>query len=157
MLFCCRHMPGCDCYVCIDGKFRSRGKRGKCVNATQPNLPITREESEVKRPNPGEQYKKVEPKWVDHDFESLYPNLTEYLTAESWDDGKARRTSTLLVFFEAGSLKLCLNDRDSNRSAFFCEGTMADTLARIESALTDGTVEWRNRGYVQGGGNKTPF
>jgi len=99
----------------------------------------------LKRPNPGEQFKKDDLPFVDHGFEADYPTLAEYLTADRWDDGKPRTTSTILIFLDGKALKVCLNDRDNNRSVFVSDPTFAGALLKLELGLLQNSLEWRSR------------
>ena len=76
-------------------------------------------------------------------FAKEYPALHEFLTLEKWDDGAARKTGTLLWFFEDGSLKCCLSDRDAG---FVCFITGCDPFSMIDSielGLTEDSLDWR--------------
>jgi hypothetical protein len=77
-----------------------------------------------------------------------YPALAEYMEADQWPDGTARKTSTLLVFCEAGCVKGCLNDRDGGRSLWSTSDSLAALLASLEAMLATGTGEWRQSGYA---------
>jgi hypothetical protein len=69
--------------------------------------------------------------------------LFEYLGSTSYDDGSARRTSTLLVFIEDSRVKGCLNDRQEERSLWVTEDTLEDLLVGLEMVLAAGTGDWR--------------
>jgi hypothetical protein len=71
------------------------------------------------------------------------PCLWEYLTAEKWDDGSARQTSTLLFFVEDGRVKVCLNDRAAGRTAWATGTGFLDAMQSLEAALDGERVEWR--------------
>jgi hypothetical protein len=89
-------------------------------------------------------------------WRSQYPALAEYLETETWDDGKARQTSTLLLFCEAGSVKGCLNDRETDRALWVTAGTIQGVIEALEKALAAGTGEWRSRPlqFHRGNGKK---
>lgn len=78
-------------------------------------------------------------------WEKEYPALFEYLTLVVWEDGTARQTSTLLLFFEDGAWKACLNDRENARSAWASGGSPHQAIRALEDALGDDLVEWRRR------------
>lgn len=111
----------------------------------------------MRRPNPGEDRRPKEARFIDHDFEAKYPTLAEYMTCTVYDDNKYRRTATLLLFVDDGVLRLCLNDRDTNRSAFVTAGTMEEALSAMEMGLLDGSLDWRNKQNYSGGEKKTPY
>ena len=78
-------------------------------------------------------------------FRSRFPALAEYLEVDSWDDGKTRLTSTLLVFVEDGSVKGCLNDREADRALWVTAGSIQGVIEALEAALAAGTGDWRAR------------
>jgi len=80
----------------------------------------------------------------------LRPAIWEYLVSERWEDGTARRTSTMTIFVEEGRVKLCLNDRQGQRSLWVSGATLLDALDALEGHLEQGTGDWR-RNRVQGG------
>lgn len=73
----------------------------------------------------------------------FYPTLTEWLTATVWDDGKPRKTSTLLLMTENGRWKGFLHDRDGKRGFWMTGEAYESLLAAIENGLTTSSVEWR--------------
>jgi len=77
------------------------------------------------------------------------PNLHDHLTNETYDDGTARRTSTLLLFAEGGVYKLCLNDRDTDATAWSTGRTAEDALQSMESMIATNSIEWRSRSRQQ--------
>lgn len=81
----------------------------------------------------------------------LYPTLMEYLAEDRYEDGSARRTATLLIFFDQGDWKGCLNDRDTDRVAFVTATCPTALLAVLEDKLTSSSIEWR---ASQGGSRK---
>lgn len=109
------------------------------------------------KPKPGQQFGKKDLSWCDPDFLASYPTLMSYLKDTSYDDARPRVTSTLLLFVEAGCLKICLNDRDNLRSAFFNYDTIESTFAGIEAALAADDVDWKSKGSGTGNGAKIPY
>jgi len=79
----------------------------------------------------------------DHEMKSEYPTLHDYLACEVWEDGKHRKTSTLLLFVDEGSLKLCLNDRALLRQAFISARTLTEALSLLEDGLYSDSIIWR--------------
>lgn len=90
----------------------------------------------------------------DNVFIKACPALWEYLTLSRWEDGATRRTATLLVMVDEGTLKACLNDRDAERSLWVTGGTFQGLLAAIEERLKEGTGEWRKNQAWNGRGGK---
>jgi hypothetical protein len=80
---------------------------------------------------------------VGGDAAALFPTLWEWLSSEQYDDASARQTATMLVFVEDGSVKLCLNDRDSHRKAWVTGKTPEAAFASLEQALASDTADWR--------------
>lgn len=71
------------------------------------------------------------------------PAVMEYLTADSYPDGQVRQRATLTVFLEGGVTKVCLSDRDQERTAWRSAAGIEDALISLDEALTLGTVDWR--------------
>lgn len=69
--------------------------------------------------------------------------LAEYLTCAEWPDGEARQTSTLLIFCEAGEVKVCLNDREQGRSLWATGSCLEAAFLALESRCQDEKAEWR--------------
>lgn len=84
-------------------------------------------------------------KSIDPEMSAKFPALWEYVTEDAWEDGTARETATLLIFYEEGCLKACLNDRSGQRSAFWSNRSLAGLLACVEADLQAGAVEWRTK------------
>lgn len=68
----------------------------------------------------------------------------EYLSLDLVE-GKPRQTATLLVFVESGRWRACVNDRDSESSFFRSSESFLGLLESLESALSNGTADWRAR------------
>lgn len=111
----------------------------------------------LRRPMPGEYNGPKEEPFSDRGLESEFPTLYEYLTSRNWADGSARLTTTLLIFVDNGVLRVCVNDRDNNRSAFVTATTLAAALASIETRLCGETMEWRFKAGNAGNASRTPF
>lgn len=79
----------------------------------------------------------------------LYPLVCEYLTADRYEDGSARRTSTITIFAEGRGFKGSLNDRDLDRVAFASSTEIEGLLALFEAKLKESSLDWR----VNGGNN----
>jgi len=79
------------------------------------------------------------------------PGVREMLVETRFPDGSARQTSTLLLFVEAGVVKVCLNDRDQGMSAWASGSSVLDCLLALESGLQADTLQWRASGPRRGG------
>jgi hypothetical protein len=75
-----------------------------------------------------------------------YPALHEWLVAGLWPDKSPKTASSLVVFFEDGSCKVCLTDRDWERSLWGTGKTLADALESVEERLASGCPDWRPSG-----------
>lgn len=151
------HRRGCVCEVCLSlqqksPRFRNRGK-----TILEVNPKPLEEEFMLRRPRPGERTGPQELVFNDTDFKATYPHLTDHLAGLKYDDGTPRVTSTLLVFCESGVLRVCVNDRDNQRSVFFTGETVEAALMAAESAIATNTAEWKTRGTYGGSQGKTPF
>jgi hypothetical protein len=71
------------------------------------------------------------------------PCLCEFLCCSSWEGGVARTTGTLLLFFEAGTYRAALHDRDGRETLFASGASLADLLASLEAHLAGGSGDWR--------------
>jgi len=111
----------------------------------------------LQKPKPGDRMNVYETPFTDKEFTGLYPQLAAMLTATRYDDHSSRITSTLLIFSDAGVLRMVLNDRDNNRSAFFTNTTFESCLALIETKLALDQVEWKTKGSFNNANIKTPF
>lgn len=151
------HRRGCLCEICRD----LQRKNPRFADSRKTIMKVSEEEKGVqemlRRPKPGERTGPIEPPFRDPDFSGQYPMLHEMLYSTQYDDRSPRTTSTLLIFCENSILRLCLNDRDNNRSVFFTGETMEAALISLENALATGTVDWRMRGRNGGSGGQTPF
>jgi len=111
----------------------------------------------VKKPTPGERSGPAEEPFADKDFEKCYPNLTAHLRDARYEDRTSRVTSTILIFCENGVLRMCVNDRDNNRSVFFTAATVEEAFMKAEDAIATNTAEWKARqGYARRE-DKPPF
>jgi len=97
----------------------------------------------ITKPNPASGGGSVPGKVLNDDTTLMLPTVTEYLRDDQYADGSARRTATLLVFFEAGWWKACLNDRQECCTAWSAGSTPSECLMQLEEALATGRVEWR--------------
>lgn len=151
------HVSECWCRICC----MQRGVRLKTAyritRAIAQRLRSGKESDLISKPLPGKLLGGGECPWDDPSFAESYPQLASHLRDMTYDDGSQRATSTLLVFCDAGALKLCLNDRDNNRSAFVSKSTLAEGLATLEKGLREGSLEWRRRGDYNNKPMVTPF
>jgi len=111
----------------------------------------------LRKPRPGEFCGPTDPVFSDNAFSGDYPTLHEYLFCARWPDGTPRATSTLSIFTDNGSMKLVVNDRDNNRSAFFSAETFRDLLDKVEAALSCESADWRIKGSQGARNMQTPF
>lgn len=94
----------------------------------------------------------------DKDWSTRYPYLYCMLAQVVWDDQTPRLPATLLIFVEpTGVLKLCLNDREMNRSVFVTATTFAGALQTLEDGLQSQRLDWRTRRNSGYGQSQVPF
>ncbi len=91
---------------------------------------------------------------ADPAFERALPALWEYLTLRTYDDGSPRQAATLLVFVEDGTWKVCLSDREAQRSAWAAAETFQSALSALEASVASGAVQWRTARPQQGKGKR---
>jgi len=87
--------------------------------------------------------KKAKKERKDPFFAEKYEALHEYLTMTAWEDGSERVTSTISLFVDQGQWKARLNDRDGGQVAFVSAEGFIALLEALETALRDGTLDWR--------------
>lgn len=79
----------------------------------------------------------------DQAFAKKYPALAEFLSLEAWDEKTERVRGTISVFWEDGSFKASVNDRDADQVAFVSKGTFSGLLESIEKGLQSDSLDWR--------------
>lgn len=72
-----------------------------------------------------------------------YPGLWEMLAVSQAPDGATRRLSTLLLFYDDGQVKACLNDRDQGLTAWASADGVEAVLEALERGLQADTLDWR--------------
>jgi hypothetical protein len=97
----------------------------------------------MKRP----EAQKLQPKgqWLccDKSFQENYPTLTQGMCDVWWDDGKPREPWTLTLRFDSAGVSLCVNDKGLAMGLYTNGENVDDALALLESALKEGTAQWR--------------
>ena len=151
------HPCWCKCEVCSgiwvkSPRYRSREKSRIQNQSRQKEI-----DDVLRRPKPGEALGPTEAPFRDELFQKQYPLLHAHLADVHYDDRAPRATSTLLVFCDNSVLRLCLNDRDNNRSVFVTGETLDDALNSLELGLASGRLDWRKRGSHSNGHPATPF
>lgn len=151
------HRVSCVCEICLSFTRKSaRFQRNK--QPIMKSYPILKGVDDMlRKPKPGERSGPVEAPWDDESFAKAYPTITEMLYATRYEDNTVRTTSTLLVFCDNGVLRICLNDRDNVRSAFFTGVTFEGALLSAENALAAGLVEWKSKAGYGNTNGKVPF
>jgi hypothetical protein len=71
------------------------------------------------------------------------PLLWDMLTDTMWDDGKPRVPSTILLLCDGGSVKLWLNDRATDRTAWIAAECLERAFLALEEGLATCSVMWR--------------
>ena len=130
----------CACYV------QRRGREAGHRKVPRPPLPVFNpfEESDVamKRPDAAATPPTGMP-LKDEVFEGFYPKLFAHLNETQWDDGKPRKTSTLLLMIENGRWKAFLHDRDAKRGCWLTGEAWEWLLEQLEAAVDSSSTEWR--------------
>lgn len=82
-----------------------------------------------------------------------YPNVLEYLLTAKYDDGSPRTTSVLICVCDGPQWRLCLTDKDNDRTLWKTGGSILEALTAIElSLMEDDPTQWRK----SAGGDKKP-
>jgi len=72
-----------------------------------------------------------------------FPPVWEFVSVSTWPDGSQRKTGTILLFLDEGSLKVCLKDPNGPRTSFVT-GPDPDTLfLAVEEGLATDSLHWR--------------
>jgi hypothetical protein len=74
------------------------------------------------------------------------PALSAMLCDETYADGGARKTATLLLFTDGGAFKACLRDRDADETAWVSGEGLEGILDALEAGLQGGRLDWRKEG-----------
>lgn len=82
--------------------------------------------------------------------------LADWLASSTWPDGAPRVRGTLLVFFEGGRWKVCLNDKAEGAVGFLSVPSLLDVVQDVNQALIEGRVDWRERRDPVRNGQKKP-
>jgi len=151
------HPSWCKCKVCNEVLGYSRKSSYRRMKRDEKLSLLEGDHMAIRKPKPGEYNGPVEDPFNDAAFAGDYPTLHEYLFQTAWADGSFRHTSTLSVFTDNGIMKVVINDRDNNRSAFFTGKTWRDIFDKLEAALAGETVDWRFKGGNSVDKMKTPF
>lgn len=72
-----------------------------------------------------------------------HPLVIKFLTLAVYGDGERREPGSLTIFFDAGCLKACLNDKDASLAAFVSGEGLAGVLASAEEGLRTDRLDWR--------------
>ena len=131
------------CWACYARKRgRSNGHGKQLVRPDREFNPFEESDMAMARPT-GDAIPGTVAKATDESLRGYYPTLHDWLTETTWEDGKARKTSTLLIMTENGRWKAFLNDRDGKRGAFLSAEAYEWLLESLEKALLDSSLEWR--------------
>lgn len=76
-------------------------------------------------------------------FSGFYPTLHGWLTETVWEDGKARKTSTLMLMTENGYWKAFFHDRDLKRGFWVTAQAYEELLGKLEENIEASSTEWR--------------
>jgi len=75
-------------------------------------------------------------------FFDWYPHLHERLSETKWEDGKSRKTDTLMLFREHSMWKILIHDREARLKAWVSAATWEGVLKALERGLGEETLEW---------------
>ena len=80
---------------------------------------------------------------LDCEVARRHGTIVEFLALPTWADGQSRTPGTLTLMRDGDLWKACLNDRESECSAFVSGKTLTSLLAAVEKGLAAGSLEWR--------------
>jgi len=128
------------CYASRRG--REAGHR-KLPRLSEPVFnPFEESDVAMKRPN-AEAVQPSGQSLKDEVFEGFYPKLLAHLSDTAWDDGKPRKTSTLLLLVENARWKAFFHDRDGKRGFWLSAESWEWLLEALEAAVDSSSTEWR--------------
>lgn len=139
---CALVRQGLYCRVCFEA--RNRGGRGhnpglprfRCVGGL---LCMVLKRGHLKVSPPGSSGTQCEPCAL----MKSHPFLWAFLTQCTWEDGSSRLTGTLTLSMWDGGLRIALNDRETESSAFLSGSSFTSLLKLANAALEEGKVEFR--------------
>ena len=76
-------------------------------------------------------------------WEKEYPDLVEFLSRSTWDDGKPRATGTITFFLEDGFLRIWINDKDGGRGTCITAPSPEEGLLLSSLAVSSPETAWR--------------
>lgn len=72
-----------------------------------------------------------------------FPTLVGFLTDDRWDDGKRRKTGTLMLVHDEGRVKAWVHDLDGARAAWCSAESLWGLLLTVDVGLREDRLEWR--------------
>jgi hypothetical protein len=130
----------CGTVYCSNWFYAARGRMEQ--DEAFPLLEVRMAKFILKRPEAGATPGEV-PAAQENCMFSTLPALWEYLTCDTWPDGKRRQTSTLSIFVEDGKVKASLNDRAMQRGLYATGSSLGDALLCLEHAIATDRADWR--------------
>jgi len=76
-------------------------------------------------------------------WEKDYPDLVEFLSRSTWEDGKPRATGTITLFLENGFLRIWINDKDGGRGTCITAPSPEEGLLLSSLAVSSAETAWR--------------
>lgn len=130
----------CACYAQARG--RERGHRKLTRVPEKVFDPFEESDMAMKRPT-NETAPSTGASLKDEVFEGFYPKLLSHLSETVWEDGKQRKTSTMLLMVENGRWKAFFHDRDAKRGFWVTAESWEWLLESLEAAVESSSTEWR--------------
>ena len=129
-----------QCYENLRGRASHRGHLGYRAGPRRPGKVTT---MALRKPTANPIADSIVPTATIGELALFGPTTWEYLTAVTWEDGSPRVPCSLLVFYELGKWKLCVNDRGLGRTGWVTGNTPSDVFSAVERALMDDSLDWR--------------
>jgi len=128
------------CYATLRGRASHPGSR----SGKRPVRSMTEARSNMamKRPtdNPKE---KAGSKVVDEVLRGWLPDLHEFLTENQWDDGKARKTGTMMILTQDGVWKAWIHDTDLRVSGWVSAESWESLLETVNRGFGENSISWK--------------
>lgn len=79
----------------------------------------------------------------DDGFAKKYPQLYEYMTEVTYEDGKSRDTSKVQLIYQEGRIVAALQDVEMKRTLFVSGPSLTRALEALEKAVGLPGADWR--------------
>lgn len=80
------------------------------------------------------------------ELSTLFPAVYSFVTTTQFAGGEKRTPGSITLFrAQEGGLRLCMNDKDSEETAFVSGASLSELLSRANDGLESGNLDWRTQ------------